>query len=362
MTKVLHILNELKFSGAEVMLKSAKNKFEESKITTEILSTGNILGEYKTEFEKCGYRIHHIPFVKSIGFILAVRKLIKNEKYDVVHIHSERFFFFYILIAKSARVSTIVRTIHSTFIFNGFLAIRRKFLLRIGHKLGCQYTSISKNVRDNEKKLNGIDSTLINNWIDTDNFTPLEKNPLTKNDTIKLISIGACSHVKQHFHILNLVAYLKKINIKVEYNHIGKGELEEEEQKQAKLLSIEDSVNFLGSQNNIIEYLHRSDFFLMPSSYEGLGNACVEAMSTGLIPIVNDVPGLRDLVENDTIGYVVKYEDTETVANKIIDLVNTPEKQSYFKENARKKVLNLYSLNNIRDLIQIYESSFKPTK
>lgn len=354
--KVLHILGELKYSGAEVMLKGAHKKFEELKIETHILSTGKLVGEFDQELTNCNYIIEHIPFSKSIKFVQEVFKLIKKEKFDVIHIHTERFFFFYILIAKFAGSTKIIRTIHSTFIFKGWLRYRRRTMLKYGKFLGCKYVAISKNVQENELEQNNLSCILINNWIDTDYFKPNEifQDYLFKSEILNLISVGSCTGVKQHFHIINIVSKLKYLSEKVFYTHIGSGDLENHEIKLSNDLNIDDSIVFLGNQSDVLPFLLKSEFFLMPSQYEGLGNSCLEAMSSGLIPIVNNVPGLKDLVLNDFDGLVVNFNDETNVAQKIIELSRNEKLKSKLKFNARQKILNNYSLSNINKLTDLY--------
>ncbi|MBC7696709.1 MAG: glycosyltransferase [Burkholderiales bacterium] len=353
--KVVHIFNELKFSGAEIMVKAAKSKFEEHLIETTILSTGNILGDFSEELAKCSYTIKHIPFRKSLVFVISIYNFFLKNKFDVVHIHTERFFFFYIVIAKLAGVKKIIRTIHSTFVFNGWLARRRKKMLKLGSLLGCQYISISKNVFENELKLNNIQTILINNWIDTDHFKKSKKETdASSNTQLNFISVGTCSHLKRHFYILELVSSLKKLGCKVNYLHLGSGELEEDEKILAKHLNISDSVHFLGNQTKVLPYLQQSSFFLMPSEYEGLPISCLEAMATGTIPIVSDVPGLRDLVTNELNGLVVDFNNLEMVTKQIINLFTNNSKRIELSENARFKVIENYSLSNTDTLIKYY--------
>jgi glycosyltransferase involved in cell wall biosynthesis len=357
--KIIHVLGELKFSGAEVMLKTASSAFTKENIETTILSTGSEqIGEYSEEYIECSYKVIHIPFRKSFGFVLEIYNLLNKNKYDVVHIHTERFFFFFIVIAKLAGIKKIVRTIHSTFVFTGWLAIRRKIMLKLGNLLGCKYISISTGVQNNEMERNNIKSLLVNNWIDTNYFRPikLESNNETKTSDFNLISVGACSHVKQHFYILELVSFLTNLGYSVRYLHIGSGELETEEKTLTKKLGIENSVQFLGKQSKIMPFFEISDFFLMPSAYEGLGNSCAEAMAAGVIPLVNDVTGLKNLVDDEINGYVFDFRNIELIANKIISIKKDKKKQFILRENARNKILANYSISNIEKQIELYRN------
>jgi len=102
--KVLQILNELKHSGAEVRLQLAYDRFQKSGIESHILSTGNQVGDYTAVLRDAGYRIHHIPYRKGVGFLIDLSKLLRNEKFTTVHIHTEWAFIWYVLTARLAGI------------------------------------------------------------------------------------------------------------------------------------------------------------------------------------------------------------------------------------------------------------------
>ena len=86
--KVLHILNTLRPSGAEVMLRLAAPYWREKGLELSILSTGEIVGPYAAELENAGYEIVHLPFSKTFKFGLSFFQLLNYKNFDVVHIHT----------------------------------------------------------------------------------------------------------------------------------------------------------------------------------------------------------------------------------------------------------------------------------
>ena len=78
------------------------------------------------------------------------------------------------------------------------------------------------------------------------------------------------------------------------YLHVGEEEETRGEQRLAAQLGIADRTHFLGRRHPL-QALHAADVFVMPSVYEGLGIAAVEALATGLPVVLADVPGLRDM-------------------------------------------------------------------
>ena len=79
--KVLHILNELKHSGAEVMLRLAYDRFKGSGIDSHILSPSNEGGDYAAILKQTGYKIHHIAFRRSPAENQSSRGETKNSQH-----------------------------------------------------------------------------------------------------------------------------------------------------------------------------------------------------------------------------------------------------------------------------------------
>jgi hypothetical protein len=124
--KILHILSELQFSGAELMLYTASDKFKQAGLDITVLSTGKEEGVYAQYFRKVGWKVIHIPFRKRIGFFTALYKLVRRSSFDVVHIHTEGAFIYKAFTVYMAGTKKIVSTVHSNFLFGRYLTGRRK--------------------------------------------------------------------------------------------------------------------------------------------------------------------------------------------------------------------------------------------
>lgn len=330
MKKVLHILNELKPSGAEVMLNSSKKYWDLEGYQCEILSTGDSLGEYSGNLGRSGYVIHHIKFGKKLRFFKMVYDLLKNNKYDIVHIHTERANFIYALVCKLARVTTVVRTVHSCFSFTGIARKRRKLERYILNKLQIKQISISPSVYESEKKYFNNETKIILNWYDSDKFIPINnierlnyrENFISEKSPFLLVSVGNCSTIKNHSEIISAISSLSPEK-DIKYIHIGQEESNCSERQLVKKLNLEDKVEFLGYKQDVRPYLWMSDAFIMPSLYEGLGNAALEAIAAGTNCILSDTQGLRDLKQySENIKWVEP--KAISIANAITELMEEP--------------------------------------
>ncbi|MBT9591081.1 MAG: glycosyltransferase [Thiobacillus sp.] len=299
--RVLHVLGELKPSGAETMLVAAAPLFQAEGLMLEVLSTGASTGPHAKRFEAAGYRLHHIPFSRSPGFFFKVRRLMRAGQYDVIHLHVEAANFWYGLIARSVRPPVVLRTIHNTFAFSGNLRQRRGIQRRLLHWLGVRHVSISASVRDTELRHYRLPTTLVWNWYDSKRFTATSPEArlaaragfgLAENEFV-IASIGNCSQVKNHTAIIQAMAMLPAEQRPV-YLHAGIEEAGEPERELARQLGVADWIRFLGGVDDVLPLLQAADAYVMPSIYEGFGIAAIEALATGLPALFSDVAGLRD--------------------------------------------------------------------
>jgi glycosyltransferase involved in cell wall biosynthesis len=303
--RVLHILNELRPSGAEAMLHAAASYWHERGIEGDILSTGTTVGKYASVLEKSGYRIYHIPFSSSCAFLLNIYSFLKRQHYDIIHIHSERANFWYALTAYISGSRKIIRTIHNVFPFENMLWVKKGIQRLIMRKiLGVKMVSISSSVKVTERKNFCNHSTLIPNWFDSTKYklrSREERKAARKilnlpDDLMIMTSIGGCWPYKNHPSIIKALAKLSE-NSSVLYLHVGQEADGHPERKLAETIGVSRRVHFLGIVSDILPILYASDVYIMPSLYEGFGVAAVEAMGVGLPAILSDVPGLRDFRE-----------------------------------------------------------------
>jgi glycosyltransferase involved in cell wall biosynthesis len=357
--KVLHILNNLNFSGAEVMLYSAEKIFRNAGIKTSILSTGKVdTGPFAEKMKEIGVEIIHVPYRKNFGHFLAIRQYLIKEKFDVIHLHKEQAFIWTALAAWfPLRKTKIIRTIHNNFHYKGYLKLRRKIHHWIARRiLGVKFISISSEVMENEKNLYHTQSTIINNWTDTDRFNMV--NHRTKDDLEKtgqaFVSVGECSVVKNHKALIRLLKILKDKGIAFQYIHLGHGPLENEEKEFARELGVSDQVVFLGKSIKVDKHLSLADYYLMPSLREGLSISCAEAMSSGKVCIVNNVPGLQGMIIDHETGFLVDFSNLEEVAETLIEVHNNPALKKRVAENARNYVIEHFSLTNVKKQIELY--------
>ena len=298
--RVLHVLNELRPSGAEIMLRIAAPLFRENGVECELLATGDSIGPYATVLEAAGYRTHHIPFARSPAFFMDVARFAKRSGFDLIHLHAERGFIGYVLAARMAGLGRLVRTVHNNFNFGGFLRVRRGMERRLAERLGVNFIAIAPGVEQTERSLYGTSPLLIPNWFDSTHFHPVMPEERAaaraafgvRDGEYVMVSVGNCSVVKNHTALIEALARCTEFNWR--YLHVGLEEPGEPERALAKKLGVSDRIQFIGAVDDVRPVLHAADLYVMPSQFEGLGIATLEAIAVGLPALLTEVPGLVD--------------------------------------------------------------------
>lgn len=303
MLRVLHVLNTLQRSGAEVMLAAGAPHFRAAGFDGHILSTGEEPGPFAETLSHAGYVIHHLPFSRSAGFFSDFRRLVAATRPDVVHIHTERAALAYAALARPT--ATVIRTIHACFEFSGALRWRKageRWLSR--RAFGAVHVAPSPSVRDNEHRRFMNETVLCPNWYDDRRFFPPTDEQRRRardalaytSDDVVVACIGNHEPVKNFAVGLEAFARVRP-DRRLRFLHVGCATAPETGDSLPQLavsLGVSDRTRFIGPTDDVPRYLHAADVCLVPSLREGFSVATVEAMASGLPLILADVPGLAD--------------------------------------------------------------------
>lgn len=134
----------------------------------------------------------------------------------------------------------------------------------------------------------------------------------------------------------------------------GDGEQRQELESLATELGIFGKTTFLGKRTDIPNILKALDIAVLSSDSESFSNAIVEYMATGLPVVATDVGGCREMIDDGTNGYVVPPSDSETMAERIIKLVNRTDLE-LIRQGNNEKVRNLFSCETmVKSFEQLY--------
>lgn len=365
--KVLHILYELKYSGAEIMYVDAAPAFQDRGFELTVMGTAPNLGEYAPHFRNAGYGVVHKPYPKGLNvhkikYYREFIQFLKKSNFDVIHIHVHAFMWTLAFCTWIAGKRPIY-TFHSIFLSHSYSYLYH-ILKRWTAKniLGCRFQSISDSVCDHELTYYHNKTKKVYNWYGENRFFPAqeeEKQRIREEmnisaEALVLITIGICNEVKRHCDIIKALPYIMKEYPSSLYLHLGEGYTENEEKELAVELGVNRNIRFCGNQTDVRKFLVASDIYLMTSKHEGISITTIEAMACGIPAILYDVPGLRDFNKTGENCCLIP-EDYSVLAEKVIELHANPEVSARLSANARELVNNTYHMKkNVSEIIKLY--------
>jgi glycosyltransferase involved in cell wall biosynthesis len=126
---------------------------------------------------------------------------------------------------------------------------------------------------------------------------------------------------------------------------VGGGPLEDELRARADELGLGEAVSFLGPVENARDLLPSFDVFVLPSRWEGMPIALLEARAAGLPCVATEVGGVRDIVADGADGRVVPVEDADALAGALAELAGDEELRERWGRIARERVAREFPLD-----------------
>jgi glycosyltransferase involved in cell wall biosynthesis len=130
---------------------------------------------------------------------------------------------------------------------------------------------------------------------------------------------------------------------------VGDGPLREECEAAARRLGIAESVKLLGTRRDVPEILRRSDLYVSSSRTEGMSNALLEGLASGLPLVATRVGGAEDTVDDRVNGILVPEGDAPALASALQELLTSSETRRAMGEASRRLALSRFALDTIVD-------------
>ncbi len=137
---------------------------------------------------------------------------------------------------------------------------------------------------------------------------------------------------------------------------VGRGSLQSQLERMAEALGIAGSVEFTGVQSDVAAQLHRGSIAVLPSRWEGMPNAVLEAMACGLPCVSTRVSGSEDIVQHGVNGLLVEPEDYQGMAQALLTLLRDPLLIRKYGRTARETIEKHYTLEQVMDMyVELYQ-------
>jgi len=148
--------------------------------------------------------------------------------------------------------------------------------------------------------------------VDTERFSPSGEEP-----DLDVVSVGQLIERKRMDVLIDAVADLRDRGIVVRAGILGEGPQRDALARQIRERNVGDRVELLGFRNDVETVLRRARLFTLVSNWEGVPFAMIEAMCTGLVPVVTDVGTIGDWISNEKNGPIVPVGDPRALSRSI---------------------------------------------
>jgi glycosyltransferase involved in cell wall biosynthesis len=128
---------------------------------------------------------------------------------------------------------------------------------------------------------------------------------------------------------------------------VGTGPMLTDLQALTDSLNILASVTFVGQCREVVSELQQGQVFVLPSRWEGMPNALLEAMACGMPCVATRVSGSEDLLASGSCGLLVPVGDTIGLAQALITLLTQPELARSYGVAAREHIEHQYAFQRV---------------
>jgi len=327
-------------------------------------------GEEVATLESAGIR--HIPVIiarrlnpsADLKAFFHLYKVMRNERFTIVHTHNPKPGLLGQLAARMARVPIVVNTLHGFYFHENMNAVIRKVYVSI-EKIAarCSDTILSQNNEDIQIAISeGIayphKIKYLGNGINLKKFSPGRFSGLeveTRRQELRLEPdepvvgfVGRLAARRKGF--LDFLEAGRRISLRkpnVRFLIVGGpdyGNADAVEPSASEEYGIADRCVFLGHvPNEELPILYRMlNVLVLPSLFEGVPRVVMEASAMGVPVVVSDVKGNREAVEHNKNGLLVPLGNLEELARAILDLLENRDRAQKMGMEGRKLALQRF--------------------
>ena len=176
---------------------------------------------------------------------------------------------------------------------------------------------------------------VIGNGVDLDRFFPT--GTAEKSEVLRLLTVGRLSVTKRIEMLIDTVEILYRTACKLHLTIVGGGQMERQLRKIVTERELGDVIEITGRMDSekMPEVYRQNDIFISASMQEGMSNAMLEAMATGLPIVTTRCEGLAELIDGN--GLIVEQDSAEEIAKAVKRLTEDSGLYKQMSTAARKQ-------------------------
>lgn len=329
--RILCVLGKLRAGGVESMMYSYYRFLDKDKWQYDFIYEEDSDFGIPDDILHMGAGAFVVPNISNpIKYVKAVKEIIKKGSYRIVHSNLNTLSLFSLWAAKCCKVKIRILHNHST---SSTVEKKRDLLKKLLRPLNrfvttncCACSEYAGRWMYGDRAFDAGKVTVFRNGVDTDKFRFNEDNrkeirrELNIENKTVIGHVGRFCTVKNHPFLIDLFREYYKFNADSVLLCVGGGELADEIKKYAEKSGVGDSVIFVGYRNaDVFKFYSAFDIFALPSLYEGLPVAAVEACAAGLPVLMSEFVTKEALITDKC--FQLPINDPTDWANKISTLI-----------------------------------------
>ena len=354
--RILHLITTLDLGGAERHLYYLVREMIKKGYRIDVAYLKG-QGKMGGLFQELGVRVFPLNMhtVFAPRGILRLYRLIRENRYLLIHTHLFKADFLGGIVGKLAGCPRIISTKH-----NIDLYLKKPLLKFVGRAIAClnyRIVAISRAVRDflldtgfPPEKIEviyyGIERPQVSG----------EKSFPWGDGRTKIICVARLYPQKGHIYLIEALKKLKNTCPHFLCLFVGDGPLRDFLKKKVKDKGLEKEIRFLGWREDVPELISQSDFLVLPSLWEGFGLVLLEAMLLGKPVVATRVGPIPEVVEDGVTGLLVPPRDVDGLVEKMKELLNSPTLREKMGKKGEERACSLFSLEK---MAQQYDRLYK---
>lgn len=355
--KVLYVYYEPQASGQTTHVLSLVRGLNAEKYAITVVLPDH-LHQSRTAFQQSGATTISLKMGKlwwNPSSIARLITLIRQQKFDIVHVHSQEAGVLARPFARLAGARNIIYTPQCT-------NIRRAnwfWMYRSLEKLlsSTTYMIVSVSKADRERIVQwGIPAskvTTIYNGIhpegieDSTGIMEMKRMLNLDDQQLVVMQVGRLSYQKNPLFFVKGASLVLNKYPDARFLLVGDGPLRGAVEEYIQGLGITDQVRCLGWQDNANQLMGAADIITLTSRWEGLPYVLLEAMAWALPVVSTGVNGCPEIVEHGVTGYLVSGNDVNSWAKALIELLGDPPRSRAMGQRGRQRLAENFSLERM---------------
>ena len=362
LVRVLHVVQSLGTGGLENGVVNLANGIDRQRFACDVLCL-RYIGELRERLiPECRVYFDQRTASSILAAALAVRRLCREGRYDVIHTHGWATLLPGYLGARAAGRTRVINGEHGTFFVD---TRRRRLAQKLLFRLVDANCAVSESLRGEMYELFSHPPervTSIINGVDVRKYRPNESERHSvrtalgiRDDQVLFGTVGRLVPVKDY---RTLVGGFRRLHDKVPGSRllvVGDGPELDALRDAAGALADRGTVLFAGNRDDVPSLMRAMDVFCLTSLREGLSNTLLEAHASGLPVIATATGGNGEVVERNVTGYLFEVGDEAALAALMQRLAENSDLRQRLGSAARIKAANGFS---IEGMVRAYEELY----